>query len=181
MSECSTSEPEHYCSGFSFQNTWALCNHFSLQFSPCVSWRDLQMQLNSACLPNCRSWSAGDKTDAVRCWLVHRGHTGCLFLTDFSLFPWLHFYQQHLAGKHSQHLIVSISSSRSWGRSKYHSFLIVRGGSLGSAVMFWLSPLFCCYCTDRHCASPVQLALLLAVHGVILGHTTNQKQIPQTQ
>lgn len=101
MSECSASESRHYCSGFSFQNTWAFCNHFSLQFSPCVSWRHLWMQLNAASPPNCHGWSAGGKIDAVSCWLVHRGHAGCLFLTDFSLFPWLHFYQQLSAGKHN--------------------------------------------------------------------------------
>lgn len=58
-------------------------------------------------LPSYHSWSVGGKTDAVRCWLVHRHHTGLpLFLTDFSLPPWSHFYQQQSAWSQSQQLAV---------------------------------------------------------------------------
>lgn len=71
-----------------------------------MSWRALWTQLNAAFLPNYHSWSAGGKTDAARCWLVHRHHTGLpLFLTDFSLSPWLHFYQQQSAWSQSQQLV----------------------------------------------------------------------------
>lgn len=100
-------EPQLYYSEVFPQNTSAPPNHFHLQPSPCMFWRTLWAQLSAAFLPNYHSWSAGGKTDAVRCWLVHRHHTGLpLFLTDFSLSPWLHFYQQQSAWGQSQQLVV---------------------------------------------------------------------------
>lgn len=70
-------------------------------------WKSLMNTTNADFLPSYHSWSVGGKTDALRCWLVHRHHTGLpLFLTDFSLPPRSHFYQQQSAWSQSQQLVV---------------------------------------------------------------------------
>lgn len=89
------------------------------------------MQSNAASLLSYHSWSAGGKTDAARCRLVQRGHTGLLFfLLIFRFLPDYTFISS--SKEEAMTSTLFFLEAVLWAGEGH---VIVQGGDLGSGLI----------------------------------------------